>query len=155
MSRRETAFREEIKPLGALETELFHQFLEGVARLHRVRALIGAMIVKHAEEPEIVPECEAELRYLVRYRAAAEMLIYRSIQALRKLQTTRLYRAFHLTKEEATLIPPLVRPGVKMMLGGEMLGHNDRELLYHIYVAEPIDGRLPKLPPRDPCSGVF
>lgn len=153
MSRREQEFRQEINPVGLLETELFHQFLEGVARLSRVRALIGAMIVEHGEDPELVPACEAELRQLVRYRAAAEMLIYRSIKALRDLQTTRLYRAFHLTAEEAEVIPPLVRPGVKMMLAGQMLGHNDRELFYHIYVAPPIDGRLPQLPPRGPGGG--
>ena len=144
----EARLRAECKPFGALEEEAFHQFIDGVNRLRRVRDLIAAILHKHEDFPGVVPEAEAELRQLTRYRAAAEMLLYRSIATLRELQSTRLYRHLHLTKEEAELIPDAVRPSRKIMLGSDLLGRNDRAWVYFLYECNTLDDRLPALPCR-------
>ncbi len=151
----EAKLRAECKPFGALEEEAFHQFIDGANRIQRIRDLIGAIIDKYEDFPGVVPEAEAELRQLTRYRAAAEMLVYRSIATLRELQSTRLYRRLHLTKEEAERIPDHVRPQQKLMLDGELLSRNDRAMVYNLYGCETLDGRLPALPLRGPRNDPF
>ncbi len=148
----EAKLRAECKPEGALECEVFQQFLDGAARINKIRGIAGAMIEQYQDDPLLQPETEAAYRQLNRYRAAAEMTVYRAIKTLRELQTTRLFRTFHVTKEEQEVIPPLVNPGEKFWCGGDMkLGHNDRELFYYIYGAEPLTSRFP---PQDPASRV-
>ena len=147
-AEREAKLRAECKPFGTLEEEAFRQFIDGANRIRRIRDLISAIVNKYDDFPGLVPEAEAELRQLTRYRAAAEMLLYRSIATLRELQSTRLYRYLHLTKEEAEVIPDAVRPSRKLMLGGELLGRNDRAWVYFLYECNTLDDRLPALPCR-------
>ncbi len=148
----EAKMRTECNPEGALECEAFQQFLDGAARINKIRGIVGAMIEQFNDDPLLQPDTEAAYRQLNRYRAAAEMTVYRAIKTLRELQTARLFRSFHVTKEEQEVIPPLVNPGEKFCCGGEMkLGHNDRELFYCIYGTEPLTSRFP---PQDPSARV-
>ncbi len=151
----EAKMRAELKPEGLMECEAFQQFLDAAARLKKVRALLGAIYAKCDDDPLVVPETEAEMAQLIRYRAAAEMAIYRSIKILRELQTTRLFRLFHVTPEEQLVIPPLVKPGLKMFVDGALYGHNDRELYYNIFGADKFCLRLPWLPPGLPDFEQF
>jgi hypothetical protein len=128
-SQFEANLRAELNPVSALECEALQQFLDAAARLQRIKGLIAEMLEKHAEEPLLLPETEAELRQLTRYRAAAEMIAYRAVRTLRELRTTRLFRAIHLTPAEQAQLPSLAKPATKMKVNGQMLGRNDRELL--------------------------
>jgi len=144
----EAKMRAECKPEGALECEAFQQFLDGAARLTKIRSIVGDMIQQYEDEPLLQPETQATFRQLNRYRGAAEMTVYRAVKTLRDLQTTRLFRQFHVTSEEQEVIPPLVNPGEKFWCGGDMkLGHNDRELFYCIYGPDPLTSRFPPPPP--------
>ncbi|MBL8241491.1 MAG: hypothetical protein JNM66_28965 [Bryobacterales bacterium] len=151
----EAKMRAELKPEGFMECEAFQQFIDAAARLDKVRDLLAAIYAKCCDDPLVVPETEAEMAQLIRYRAAAEMAIYRSVRILRELQTTRLFRLFHVTPEEQLVIPPLVRPGLKMFVDGALYGHNDRELFYNIHGAETFCLRLPWLPPGPPAFDQF
>ena len=142
----EADMRAEMKPEGALENEAFQQFIDAAARLDKIRTLLGSIYQQHAEEPLCVPDAAAQIRQLSRYRAAAEMLLYRALGTLRELQTTRLFREFHVTPQEQEVIPPMVNPGTKILCDGQMYGHNDRELFYHLFGADKFTSRLPKLP---------
>lgn len=146
----EAKLRAELKPEGAIELEAFQQFIDGARRLEKIRSLIGELFIECGDDPLVCPETEAKLRPLTRYRAAAEMIVYRAIKTLRELQTIRLFRLLHLTKEEEDVIPPMVNPATKIFLAGAFLGHNDRELFYHLYGPEPFTSRLPPLPPLPP-----
>ena len=140
----EAKLRAECLPVGALECEVFEQFLDGAARISKIRRIVGDMIEKYNDDPLLQPETEATYRQLDRYRGAAEMTVYRAVKTLRELQTTRLFREFHVTKDEQDVVPPLVNPGEKFWCGGEMrMAHNDRELFYHIYGPEPLTSRFP------------
>jgi hypothetical protein len=142
----EANFRAELKPEGALESEALQQFLDGAWRIRTIKGIIGGMIAQYGEDPLLQPETEAQFRQLNRYRAAAEMIVYRAVKTLCELQTKRLFRLFHVTHEEREVIPPLVNPGTKFWCGGAMLAHNDRELFYNIYGAEPFTSRFPQRP---------
>lgn len=145
----EAKFRAECKPEGAFECEALQQFLDAAWRLRKIRTLVRQLMEQHNEDPFVHPETEAQMTQLTRYRAAAEMVAFRAIRTLRELQTVRLARAFHVTKEEQTVIPPLVNPGTKIMLAGSMHAHNDRELYYDFYGAKrftsafPVEARCP------------
>jgi len=144
----EAKMRAECLPVGALECEAFQQFLDGVARINKIRSIVGDMIEKYNDDPLLQLETEATYRQLDRYRAAAEMIVYRAVKTLRELQTTRLFREFHVTKDEQEVIPPLVNPGEKFWCGGDMrMAHNDREIFYNIYGSEPLTSRFPPPPP--------
>ena len=146
----EANLRAEIKPEGAFETEALQQFIDAAWRLRKIRAIVDLLIADHDQDPFVHPETAGQMAQLNRYRAAAEMIAYRAVKTLRELQTTRLARLFHLTKEEQTVIPPLVNPETKMMLDEEMLGVNDREIFYLIHGAEPFTSRFP---PPAPIPG--
>jgi hypothetical protein len=66
----------------------------------------------------------------MRHRAAAEMLVYRSLQALREMQTAAFYRAVHLTPEEEEVIPPTAQVGQKIMILHDLMGVTDRRMFY-------------------------
>jgi len=148
----EANLRAECKPEGILECEAFQQFLDAAARIGKIRSIVAGMTEQCKDDPLVQPETETKYRQINRYRAAAEMAVYRAVKTLRELQTARLFRAFHVTPEEREVIPPLVNPGEKFWCGGEMrYGRNDRELFYRIYGAETLTSRFP---PREPASGV-
>ncbi len=151
----EAKMRPILQPFGPMEEHAFRHFLDGAARLRRIEALIGDLIHKYNDAPVVVPETEATLNQLNRYRAAAEMLVYRSIGALREMQTTRLQRRIHLTAAEAEVIPESVRPPAKLVLNGNRFGRNDREIFYTIYKTKPFTGRLVPLPWRCPRPSSF
>jgi hypothetical protein len=123
----------ELNPQGVLEMEAFRQFLDAAARIQKIRSILAAMMDLYAEDPLLIPETEAEIAQLNRYRAAAEMAAYRAVQSLRELQTTRLFRQVHLTPQEQATVPSLVKPPVKLMCHGQMRSRNDRELLSLLY----------------------
>lgn len=145
----EATMRHEMKPAGAIEETVFAQFLDAAARLHKIQGLITALARRHSEDPIVVPDAAAEWNQLTRYRAAAEMQLYSSVNTLMELQTTRLFRELHLVQVEQEYIPPMVNGSVKMWLGNSIANHNDRELLYAMQSgARPLYGRLPNLPAR-------
>jgi hypothetical protein len=150
----EAKLRGELHPTGLLELEAFRQFIDGASRLKKIHALIAGIIAAHQEDPLIVPDCEAQLRQLNRYRAAAEMLAFQALRTLRELQTTRLYHSCHLTVQEAEFVPPLVRPPAKIMLNNKLHSHGEREIFYLIRRGlQPFNGRLPMLPPIPAAPG--
>lgn len=134
----EAKMRAEMQPSGAIEEAAFAQFIDAASRLYKIHALQAALAV---------PETEAEWNQLTRYRAAAEMQLYSAVNILSELQTSRLFRAFHLTAEEQSLVPPLVKGSVQMWLDEDAKGYNDRELFYAIYDVAPFLGRLAQIPP--------
>ena len=142
----EAKFRAECKPEGKFETEAFQQFIDAAWRIKKIRALVDQLIEQHVQDPFVAGEAAAPMVQLNRYRAAAEMVAYRAVKTMRELQTTRLARLFHLTANEQTVIPPLVKPATKMMLGGAMHGHNDREMFYQIYGTQHFTDRFPWTP---------
>lgn len=146
----------ELKPEGMLEREALQQFIDAAWRLRKVHVRIAALGASLPDDPFVVPEAEAELRQLTRYRAAAEMVAYRAIRALRELQNTRLARLFHLTPPEQQVVPPTVHPPVKAQLAGAARSHNDREIWYEIHGQMPFHEQLPLAPPpscEPACSG--
>lgn len=124
----EADLRSEIKPRGAFQEEAFQQFRDAYWRLRKITAAVHLLAAEYNEDPFVHPAAEAPLRQLTRYRAAAEMALYRSIHALQELQTAELNRALHLTEEESKSVPPLVNPGPKMVVGHEFHPVEDRRL---------------------------
>ena len=148
----EAKMRLEIKPAGAIEETVFAQLIDAHMRLRKIQHWIGMLTFQHADDPLVVDAAAAELNQLTRYRAAAEMQFYSSVNTLMELQTTRLYRDLHIVKGEEEYIPPMVKGSAKMWFDNARRNHNDREILYALYaVLDPLCGRLPKLPPRPPA----
>ena len=131
------------KPEGMMEEEALRQLLDGAWRLRKIRALVDSLIARYDEDIFVHPDTEAEMRQLTRYRAAAEMLVYRSIKTLRELQSLRLFRAFHLTKDESDALPPLVHPGQKIIVGGVLSSVADRKRFYRIHGEDQFSCRFP------------
>jgi hypothetical protein len=147
----EAKMRLEMKPAGAIEETLFGQFLDAHMRLRKIQQMIGALIFQHDEDPLVVDAAAAEVNQLSRYRAAAEMQLYSTVNELMELQTTRLYRELHVVKAEEEYIPPMVKGSARMWFDNARRNHNDREIFYALYpVLDPLCGRLPKLPSRPP-----
>lgn len=152
MAKFEAKMRQELKPSGAMEETVFAQFIDAAARLEKITGLISGLFRQHDEDPLVVSATTAELNQLSRYRAAAEMQIYSTINTLMELQTTRLFRELHVVKAEQAYIPPMVKGGATMWFGNGMRNHNERELFYAMHPGpDPLFGRLPKLPPRPPA----
>ena len=122
--------RTDLFPVDAMQEEAFQQFIDGAWRLRKVRALLDEMAAGQADDPFIRPDCAPKIHALMRHRAAAEMLVYRSLQALRELQTAAFYRAVHLTPEEEEVIPPTAQLGQKIMILHDLMGVEDRRKFY-------------------------
>jgi hypothetical protein len=88
------------------------------------------MAAAHPDDPFITPDCAPKIHALMRHRAAAEMLVYRSLQALREMQTAAFYRAIHLTPQEEEVIPPTAQLGQKIMILHHLMGVADRRMFY-------------------------
>lgn len=125
--------RAETKPDGALEEETFNQLMDGVWRLRKIRVMIDELFTECGGDPLASPAGAARLTVLQRYRANAEMLLYRSAQSLRELQTAALFRVRHLTNEEDEQLPPLVDTGTTIVINDGERGIEDRQILYEIY----------------------
>lgn len=152
------AMLEDINPQGCIEEEAFQQFIDAAWRLRKIRALVAALFDEFGEDPFVHPEAQLRLKPLIRYRAAAEMIVYRAIAVIRESQTTNLYRCYQCTEEENLAMPPLVRPPMKMVLGIDLLGYFDRVRYYEKYGPEqftvrfaasnPIPGERSDTPPN-------
>ena len=105
----EADLRESVIPVGALEEGAFLQFRDAAWRLEKIYALLNDLHVGDID-PLINPEVAAQLTQLNRYRAAAEMQLYRSIKLLRELHNAWLLRRDHLTEEESAELPTLLTP---------------------------------------------
>jgi hypothetical protein len=122
--------RADLFPVDPMQEEAFHQFIDGAWRLRKVRALFDEMAAAHPDDPFIRPDCAPKIHALMRHRAAAEMLVYRSLQALREMQTAAFYRAIHLTPQEEEVIPPTAQLGQKIMILHHLMGVADRRMFY-------------------------
>jgi hypothetical protein len=122
--------RADLFPVDAMQEEAFQQFLDGAWRLRKIRALLAEMAATHPDDPFITPDCAPKIHALMRHRAAAEMLVYRSLAALRELQTAAFYRAVHLTPLEEEVIPPTAQLGHKIMILRDLMGVKDRRMFY-------------------------
>lgn len=125
----------DINPQGCIEAEAFQQFIDAAWRLRKIRSLVAALFDEFGEDPFVHPEAQLRLKPLIRYRAAAEMIVYRAIAIIRDSQTTNLYRCYQCTEEENLAMPPLIRPPQKMVLGINLLGYFDRVRYYEKYGA--------------------
>lgn len=125
-----TELREQACPGSNLEEEAFRQLLDGAWRLQKEQTLIANLFIEYNGDPLIHPEAASRLATLSRYRAAAEMLLYRGVKELRDLQTVRLYRQAHLADEELPHVPPSVVPGTTIYLLGHHLRIADRCFIY-------------------------
>ena len=122
--------RADLFPVDPMQEEAFHQFIDGAWRLRKIRALLDEMAAGHAADPFVRPECAPKIHALMRHRAAAEMLVYRSLQALREMQTAAFYRAMHLTPEEEEVIPPTAQVGQKIMILSNLKDVVERRSFY-------------------------
>ncbi len=125
----ESALVAECNPAGALEMDAVRQIRDAVWRLRRVRRTILSYARFHGADPLVHPETEAVMRQLSRYRASAEMLLYRAVNTLRDLQTTRLGRALHLAPSEHSAVGPLAAPRTftRMVVDGIPMNRAARE----------------------------
>lgn len=134
--------RADLFPVDAMQEEAFQQFIDGAWRLRKIRALMDEMAAGQSDDPFIVPDCAPKIHALMRHRAAAEMLVYRSLQALRELQTAAFYRAVHLTPSEEEVIPPTAQLGQKIMLLHSLLGVEDRRKFYRQFGHKALTDRF-------------
>lgn len=125
----EAALVAECKPAGALEMDAVRQIRDAVWRLRRVRQTILSYARFHDADPLVHTDTEAAMRQLSRYRASAEMLLYRAVNTLRDLQTTRLGRALHLAASEQSTVGPLAAPRTftRMVVNGQPMNRAARE----------------------------
>ncbi len=134
--------RQQIQPGSNLEEEAFRQILDGAWRLEKIHALIGLLYADHNGDPFSHPEAVARLHALTRYRAAAEMVLYRGVKEVRDLQTLRLCRRAHLTSGEREHIPPSVNPGPRIMVDEKPMHMEDRNNFYTCYGFEAFADRF-------------
>ena len=137
-----TELREQVCPGSNLEEEAFRQLLDGAWRLLKVQSLVAGLFTEYNGDPLIHPEAAARLATLNRYRAAAEMLLYRGARELRELQTLRLYRQAHLLTVEEDHIPPMVNAGTSFYLAGLKLSFADRQYVYERCGDDPFTDRF-------------
>jgi len=120
---------EEINPKGALELDAIREFRDAAWRLRQIRQCAVEIFEQYKEDPFTHPEAQAAMRQLNRYRAASEMSLYRAVNTLCDLQTTRLGRLAHLAKSENEAIGPLADPKVFafMNIEGRQMSRINRE----------------------------
>jgi len=139
------AFQEELaaecQPDGIMELEAFQQFVDAAWRLQKIRRLVAALFDEFGDDPFVHPEGQARLKTLLRYRASAEMIVYRAAKVLRELQTTALYRAHNLTAEEDAAVPAFTRPARRWMVGDRKLGTLERMDFYELHGANHATAR--------------
>lgn len=134
--------RQQIQPGSHLEEEAFRQILDGAWRLEKIQAIIGRLFAEYNGDPFSHPEAVARFNALTRYRASAEMLLYRGIKSVRDLQTVRLCRLGHLTSAEREHIPPSVNPGPRIMVDEKPMHMEDRNNFYTCYGLEAFTDRF-------------
>lgn len=134
--------RQQIQPGSNLEEEAFRQILDGAWRLEKIHGLISRLYADHNGDPFSHPEAVARLHALTRYRAAAEMVLYRGVKEVRDLQTVRLCRQAHLTQAEREHIPPSVNPAPTIMVDEKPMHMHARINFYNCYGFEAFADRF-------------
>lgn len=130
-----------VKPQGALEQDVIFEVRDAFFRLRQIRKIMAQLYTEHGVDPLVHPETGAAVRQLTRYRAAAEMQLYRAIDALMDLQLLRVGRMAHLTPTEETYIGPMVSSEVfaVQQLGFRFLNRRARECFeYNINFLDPV-----------------
>jgi hypothetical protein len=123
----------EVRPHGALERDAVCELRDAYFRLRQIRKILAGLAAEHAADPLVHPATAAAVRQLTRYRAAAEMQLYRALEALMDLQLLRAGRMAHMTPAEESYIGPLVDPDVYAVqeFGIHRLDRRGRERFEH------------------------
>ena len=87
----QSSLREEVRPEGALEQDVFTQLLHASWNLRRSRRLEAEQFV-NGVDPLTDPAKQAEMDRLARYQARHERSYYRALKELRTLQTNCMIR---------------------------------------------------------------
>ena len=98
-------------------------------RLRQIRKITAQLYVQYGEDPLVHPEAAAAMRQLTRFRAAAEMQLYRALDAVMDLQLLRSGRMAHLTTKEEEFIGPMVSSTVFAFqsVGGHVFSRFQRQ----------------------------
>lgn len=110
-----TALHNDLKPHGALEDQLFDQVLQSSWNLRRMsRNEAGLIDADLPEDPALVESNAKRLQLLDLYRSRAERSLYRAIDALRRLQSERAFRAAQMDEQsiqdaELSILPEMIR----------------------------------------------
>ena len=104
----EATLHDEVCPAGAMELDALREVRDAFFRLRQIRKIITQLGAQYGDDALVHPETAAAMRQLTRYRAAAEMQLYRAIDALSDLQLIRAGRMAHLTANEAAFVGPMV-----------------------------------------------
>jgi hypothetical protein len=99
-----------LQPAGALEDHAFDMIARAAFRLRKIMRLIDALAAQYGCDPLIVPEAEAALKQLNRYRAAQEMAMYRGFREFEECQLRRAAHYEHCNPEEEHFLPAQVDP---------------------------------------------
>ena len=104
----EANLKTDMNPRTELENQAFVILRDAVWRIHTIRRLMVELQRRHAgADPLTHPETEAEVKQLTRYRASAEMMLYRAIHLYRELKARTVVRENYLTAAEEAVFPPL------------------------------------------------
>jgi hypothetical protein len=87
----QSSLREEVRPEGALEQDVFTQLVHASWNLRRSRRLEAEQFVGGVD-PLTDPNREKQMDRLARYQARIERSYYRALKELRALQTNRMIR---------------------------------------------------------------
>lgn len=88
----ERDLRTRVKPVGALELEIFRQLLRASWNLRRIERLEDELFDGSAD-PLGDSELDVQMDRLARYQARHERSFYRALKELRTLQTDRMLKA--------------------------------------------------------------
>ena len=89
------ALREAVRPVGALELDLFTQLAHASWKLRRLRCAEVQIQSESAcpdLDPVLVPEAEARLRLLQVYAQRAERTYHKALKELKALQSARAFK---------------------------------------------------------------
>ncbi len=108
----EAVLHAQAHPEGALELDALREVRDAFFRLRQIRKIAAQLYLQYGEDPIVHPEADAAMRQLTRFRAAAEMQLYRALDAILDLQLLRAGRMAHLTAKEEEFIGPMVSSAV-------------------------------------------
>lgn len=129
------AHQNDVKPIGALEDDLFLQLLSAAWNLRRVRIRESALVSGDLD-PLANSDCAPQLLLLERYRRANERTFHLALKELRTLQTDRLARDIAMRQKFSEAFPRLVNPNRirhkispdgNIVLGRKLLMYNEKQ----------------------------
>lgn len=104
----EANLKTDMNPRTELENQAFVMMRDAVWRILTIRRLMVELQQRHAgADPLTHPETAAEVKQLTRYRASAEMMLYRAMNLYRELKTRTVVRNNYLPAEAEAAFPPL------------------------------------------------